>query len=108
MSVELTVGEYRLTADFIKIRMHVAVMEVGTNKLIAITGPQGDFESEAYAKLFAAAPKLLAACYRLLDNPYGCVFCDYGRLRNPSKPHEEDCEYAVARAVIDEAKGRAS
>ena len=66
MSVELTVGEYRSTADFIKIRMHVAVMEVGTNKLIAITGPQGDYESEAYAKLFAAAPELLAAAIEAL------------------------------------------
>ena len=41
---------------------------------------------------------------RLLANPFGCRFCDYGVLRKPDNPlkgHDEDCPYLAARAYLD-------
>jgi len=36
----------------------------------------------------------------LIDNPHGCRLCDYGVLRNPSKSHDDDCPYAVAKSLL--------
>ena len=41
---------------------------------------------------------------RLLAEPGGCRFCDYGVLRKPDNPlkgHDEDCPYLSARAYLD-------
>ncbi len=35
----------------------------------------------------------------LVANPHGCRFCDYGTLRNPEKPHDDDCPYATAERL---------
>lgn len=55
--------------------------------------------------VFAAAlgqedRSLRAALERILAEPYGCSFCDSGKLRNPVKPHEEDCGFAMAAAAL--------
>jgi len=41
---------------------------------------------------------------RLLADPGGCRFCDYGVLRKPDNPlkgHDEDCPYLAAHAYLD-------
>lgn len=38
----------------------------------------------------------------IISDPHGCRFCDYGKLRNPAKEHDEACGYSMA-AKIDVA-----
>ena len=43
------------------------------------------------------------ALRRLLREPYGCPFCDSGKLRrpnNPEKGHDEDCGFAMATQAL--------
>lgn len=35
----------------------------------------------------------------ILADPHGCVFCDSGKLRNPTKDHTPECGYSLARAL---------
>lgn len=44
--------------------------------------------------------RALVALKAILADPYGCPFCDSGKLRNPAKPHDEDCGFALARAAL--------
>lgn len=44
--------------------------------------------------------QLEKALTAILADPYGCVFCDSGKLRNPSKPHTPTCGFALARAIV--------
>ena len=37
---------------------------------------------------------------QILNEPYGCVFCDSGKLRNFEKPHENDCGFCLAQTVM--------
>jgi hypothetical protein len=53
-----------------------------------------------------AAPDLLAALRFILAEPYGCPFCDSGKLRDPEKGHADNCGYASARYAIAKAEGR--
>ena len=53
------VGTYTPTDNFKQITEHCAVMETGTNALIALVGIPDDPESEYLALLFSQAPKLL-------------------------------------------------
>lgn len=41
-----------------------------------------------------------AAIDGLLENPHGCAFCDYGRLRNPNKSHADNCAHALVERLI--------
>lgn len=68
---ELTTGTYRPSNHFQSIREHAAVCFEDDEMLVAVTGPAGDGESEAYAKLFAASPALLQACKRALADLEG-------------------------------------
>jgi hypothetical protein len=43
-----------------------------------------------------------AALRAIVAEPFGCVFCDSGKLRNPAKPHEDDCGFAMAAALVSE------
>ena len=43
---------------------------------------------------------LQKALTALLAKPYGCPFCDSGKLRNPTKDHDEDCGYRMAAAAL--------
>ncbi len=64
-------------------------------------------EDAANARLIAAAPELYAALKALMAEPYGCPFCDSGKLRmpnNPAKDHEVDCGFALARAALAHAE----
>lgn len=36
----------------------------------------------------------------LLEEPYGCPFCDSGKLRRPQGTHDDDCGFAIARAYL--------
>lgn len=38
----------------------------------------------------------LKALRLIIADPYGCRFCDSGKLRNPSKDHDEACGFAMA------------
>ncbi len=41
----------------------------------------------------------------ILAEPYGCPFCDSGKLRtegNPAKDHDPTCGFAMARAALAE------
>jgi len=59
----MEVGFYVPTPAFLGVREHTAVMEAGTCKLIAVTGPAHDPAAEADARLFARAGVL----YKLVE-----------------------------------------
>lgn len=88
----LEVGFYVPTARFLAVREHVAVMKPG-GELIALTGSSNNDEKDqslADARLYAAAPDLLAACEALLrtDEVSDLRFCP-----------EKDAAYAaIAKA----------
>lgn len=70
----LTVGFYVPTTRFLAVTEHTAVMDVETQALIAVTGPANDPESEAHARLFAAAPELYEAlkkCHEFIGSLNG-------------------------------------
>jgi hypothetical protein len=66
-----------------------------------------DVECAANARLIAAAPDIGAALERLLSEPYGCGFCDSGKLRkrvDGGEPfHADDCGYPMASAALVKA-----
>lgn len=55
----------------------------------------------------AEAPHLLRALALILAEPYGCAFCDSGKLRNPERGHADDCGFGVARAAVARAQRKA-
>jgi hypothetical protein len=60
-------------------------------------------EAHANAKLIAAAPELYDALLAIMKDPFGCRFCDSGKLRKPDDPektHDDDCGFFLARAAI--------
>ena len=87
---------------------HVSVPVDGSSMLLGLF-PNGvpTSNAEADAKLIAAAPDLLAALEAICADPYGCPFCDSGRLRNQNKPHDENCGFALATAALAKARGAA-
>lgn len=48
--------------------------------------------------------KVEAALRAILKEPYGCVFCDSGKLRNPAKPHDPECGFAMAADAFSSQK----
>lgn len=53
----------------------------------------------------AASPQA-AAIEAILRDPYGCRFCDSGKLRipdNPDKGHDPDCGYLLAEVALSRA-----
>lgn len=46
------------------------------------------------------------AIRRILAEPHGCRFCDSGILRNPSKTHDHDCGYDMAKESLHEPHPR--
>ena len=81
MADALVVMEYTTTPRFRQIERHTAVARED-GSLIAVTGPAGDAESEAYARRFAASGNLLAACKATLEywesDPSGFAECAPG------------------------------
>jgi hypothetical protein len=62
-------------------------------------------EDQLRAELEAAK----AAIRAVFENPYGCPFCDCGKLRKPDDPrkgHDDDCPYALLRQVIEKGGER--
>jgi hypothetical protein len=53
-------------------------------------------------KAEARESRLRAALEAILREPYGCPFCNSGKLRNPLKTHTDDCGYALAPAALAE------
>lgn len=45
--------------------------------------------------------RLLDALKAIIDQPYGCRFCDSGKLRDASKSHDDNCAFMLARAAIE-------
>lgn len=53
----------------------------------------------------ADAVRLRAALRALLASPYGCVFCDSGKFRNPAKPyHRPDCGFLLAAMALGDSR----
>lgn len=51
----------------------------------------------------AECPQVVDALRGLLDNPYGCAWCDFGVLRtpdNPAKDHDPDCSWVRAQDAL--------
>ena len=44
--------------------------------------------------------RLEAALRAILAEPYGCPFCDSGKLRNPTKGHTDKCGFGLAQAEL--------
>lgn len=36
----------------------------------------------------------------LLASPDGCPFCDSGKLRNPEKPHSDNCPFVLGESAV--------
>jgi hypothetical protein len=91
---KLTTGYYQPTTTFQRIEEHTAVMDAETCALIAVTGQAHDPESEAMARLFAAAPALLDACRTaqraLADGTYDAALGAQLRAAIALAGHEED------------------
>lgn len=79
--------------------------EFSQGEVVAQLSTWGDSELKANAQLIAAAPDLLAACKSLLSEPFGCPFCDSGRLRNSERIHTLDCAYVLLQNAIAKAEG---
>lgn len=76
----------------------------------AVGGYDGPGALESNIRLIAAAPELLSALKAIVADPYGCRFCDSGKLRtpnNPEKDHDATCGYVLARAATAKAEGQA-
>jgi len=52
----------------------------------------------------AERTELRAALNALLASPAGCVFCDFGKLRTPTKDHDDDCGFAMASKLVAHSK----
>lgn len=55
---------------------------------------------EQIAEWRKLARQLETALRAILAEPYGCRFCDSGKLRDAKKAHESGCGYGVAEAVL--------
>lgn len=42
----------------------------------------------------------------ILIEPFGCRFCDSGKLRNPDKAHDDDCGYLIAQRTLAELEAK--
>ena len=60
---------------------------------------------EFYKIIRHARAEYRAAIDGLLENPHGCAFCDYGKLRNPDKSHADNCAHALVERLIKRADG---
>lgn len=56
------------------------------------------------ATLSRTVSRLQGVIKAILDDPHGCVFCDSGKLRNPSKDHTPECGFARAFACFPAEK----
>lgn len=36
----------------------------------------------------------------MIAEPYGCAFCDSGKLRNPEKDHDANCAWKLAKEAL--------
>jgi hypothetical protein len=55
-------------------------------------------------KLEARVARYERALKLILAEPYGCQMCDSGKLRNPAKPHREECGFEKAREALAATK----
>lgn len=44
------------------------------------------------------------ALQAILKEPFGCPFCDSGKLRNPNKDHTSTCGFRLAAEAMDTGK----
>lgn len=51
-------------------------------------------------RLAAENAALTAALEAIRAEPFGCPFCDSGKLRNPAKRHTEDCGFLKLEAAL--------
>lgn len=56
-------------------------------------------EGDAH-ELLEDAERMHAALKAIMHDPQGCVFCDSGTLRNPDKPHRDDCGFRLAALAL--------
>lgn len=47
--------------------------------------------------------KYREALEAILKEPFGCGFCDSGKLRNPKKEHNDDCGFYMAQKLASNA-----
>lgn len=80
-------------------KQHIAVVANGGDKIVALCGfadAEDGFESDANAKLIAAAPKLLSSLKKIISlSIFVARGSDYDREH-----------LALAQKIIDEAEGR--
>jgi hypothetical protein len=109
MQRKLTVGTYETTNAFRQIGEHCAVIVEETKALVAITGPSHELEAQRVAKLFAAAPDLLAACEEIetwYEEFLRCTRCNRFAPDNCTLHKKQEIEIAARRAfAILKAKG---
>lgn len=60
-------------------------------------------DNESSPQLFTQLATLRSVLSGILDNPYeSCPMCDFGQVRRAGKTHWPDCQYAIARAALEE------
>lgn len=60
--------------------------------------------SHAVRRMVQRFKEIEAAGRRILAEPFGCPFCDSGKLRNPAKNHLEDCGFAMMTKALPPLK----
>jgi len=89
MNRKLTTGTYATTPAFSAIPEHTAVCFDDDGGLVAVTGPANDPKSEAYARLFSAAPDLLEALREVTAQLFALHDCQ-GWKRAAKGPRSRD------------------
>ncbi len=69
-------------------------------KLTELTKMLTRIRSRAMREARHERNEVLAILRRFLESPYGCGFCDSGKLRNPNKPHDDDCPFLQAERML--------
>lgn len=73
MNKKLSVGQYTPTEEFKAIPNMACVCYEEDRGLVAVTGPADDQESQEYAELFRAAPRMYKALKKIADRGCKCL-----------------------------------
>ncbi len=91
----------RLRAELYHFEMSSQVNDhVLTEVREALRTPPGKSIIEHAGRLLAENERLGAALLAIQAEPYGCPFCDSGKLRNPTKGHTAECGYLKMDAAL--------
>ena len=75
------------------------------NRARELASPAQDDYDRAVLYVLNDFDKIETAARAVLADPHGCVFCDSGKLRNPTKTHELTCGFYLLCVSLDDSEG---